>query len=133
PFLLLPQALRLVTREFLTFRLLWFVLNVAVLLAALVMVARSMGEPFATRALLLSPLVLAALPTLSVFQKGNVKAVVVALSMLAMVSFEKRRWALGGALLAFAIASKLYPGLLVVYLLSRREWRALAWTAAFGA
>jgi hypothetical protein len=31
--------------------------------------------------------------------------------------------------LAFAIVSKLYPGMLAVYLLARREWRAVTWTA----
>ena len=36
-------------------------------------------------------------------------------------------------MLAFATASKLYPGLLIVYLLVRRQWRALAWTAGWGA
>jgi hypothetical protein len=62
-----------------------------------------------------------------------VQLVVVAMAMLAMLLFERRRFAAGGALLAFATASKLYPGMLIVYLLVRREWRALGWTAAFGA
>lgn len=132
PFLLLPQALRLAAPGFEAFRLVWFALNALVVAAALFVVARFLPEPFGTRALLLSPLVLAALPMLSALQKGNVQLVVVAMSMLAMVLFERGRPAAGGALLAFATASKLYPGLLVVYLLARREWRALAWTAAFG-
>ncbi|HZN02386.1 MAG TPA: glycosyltransferase family 87 protein, partial [Candidatus Polarisedimenticolia bacterium] len=38
----------------------------------------------------------------------------------------------GGFLLAFAGASKLYPGLLGVYLLTRRRWRDIAWTVACG-
>jgi hypothetical protein len=80
---------------------------------------------------LLTPLVWAAIPTLSALQKGNVQLMVVALAMLAMVLFERRRSALGGALLAFALVSKLYPGLLLVYLLTRRDWRAVAWTTAF--
>jgi hypothetical protein len=65
-------------------------------------------------------------------QKGNVQQVVIAASMLAMVLFERKRWAAGGALLSFATASKLYPGLLVLYLIARREWRAVAWTTGFG-
>src|SRR5262245_6790131 len=52
--------------------------------------------------------------------------------MLAMVLFEGGRHALGGAVLAFTIASKLFPGLLVIYLLARRQYRAVAWTAASG-
>ena len=48
--------------------------------------------------------------------------------MIAMVLFAQRRYAAGGALLAFATVSKLFPGLLLVYLLIQRKSRALAWT-----
>ena len=83
--------------------------------------------------MLLAPLVWISLPTLSALQKGNVQLMVVALAMLAMLLFERRRFAAGGALLAFATVSKLFPGLLLVYLIVRRQWRAAAWTAAMGA
>jgi hypothetical protein len=132
PFLLLPRAVLLVAPDFLGFRFVWFVLNALVVLVALVGVARAMGEPEATRALLLAPLVLAALPMLSALQKGNLQLVVVSLSMLAMLLIERERPAAGGLLLAYATASKLFPGLLLVYLLVRRRWRALGWTAAWG-
>jgi hypothetical protein len=49
-----------------------------------------------------------------------------------MVAFRERRHALGGALLATAIASKIFPAVLLVLLLARREWRALGWTALSG-
>ncbi len=133
PFLLLPRALRLLAPEFLDFRLVWFVLNALIVLVAVVVVGRSMGEPAGTRALLLAPLVWAAVPMLSALQKGNIQLVVVALSMLAMLLLDRRHHASGGLVLAFATASKLYPGLLIVYLLVRRQWRALAWTAGWGA
>ena len=128
PFLLVPRALRLAVPDFIRFRTLWFGVNGAVLLLALLLVARALGPMVGTRALLLSPLVWAAFPTLSNLQKGNVQALIIAISMLAMLLFEKRRWAAGGALLAFATVSKLYPGMLLVYLLVRRQWHALAWT-----
>jgi hypothetical protein len=92
-----------------------------------------MGPAAGTRALLYSPLIWAAIPTISTLQKGNVQGMVIVASMLAMVLFERRRWAAGGVLLAFVTLSKLYPGLLIVYLLARREWRAVAWTAVMGA
>jgi hypothetical protein len=129
PFLLLPRALLPLAPDFIRFRALWFGLNVGVVLLAMVVVARALGPTAGTRALLLAPLVWAALPTLSFFQKGNAQGIVIALSMLAMVLFERRRFAIGGSLLGFAIVSKLFPGLLLVYLLVRRQWRALAWTA----
>lgn len=118
--------------DFIRFRALWFGLNAGVVLLAMVVAARSLGRVAGTRALLLSPLVWASLPTLSTLQKGNVQALVIAVSMLAMHLFERRRRASGGALLAFATVSKLFPGMLAVYLLARRQWRALAWTAGLG-
>jgi hypothetical protein len=133
PFLLLPAALRQVIPDFSAFRLLWFVLNGVVVAFAMVRVARALSPPAARRALLLAPLVWLSLPTLSALQKGNVQLMIVGLAMLAMLLFERRRFAAGGALLAFATASKLFPGLLLVYLIVRRQWRAVAWTAAMGA
>jgi alpha-1,2-mannosyltransferase len=132
PFLLLPRALRTVFPDFFRFRMMWFGLNSAVILLAMLVLARGLGPSAGTRALLLSPLVWAAAPTLSVLQKGNAQALVIAISILAMALFERRRWMAGGALLAYATASKLYPGMLAVYLLARREWRAVAWTAGLG-
>jgi hypothetical protein len=133
PFLLLPAALLQVAPSFSTFRLLWFVLNAVVVALVMVRVARALPPPAARRALLLAPLIWISPPTLSALQKGNVQLLIVALAMLAMLLFERRRPAAGGALLAFAIASKLFPGLLLVYLIVRRQWRAVAWTAAMGA
>ena len=133
PFLLLPLALQMVLRNFLAFRLLWFVLTGVVVAFAMVRVARALPSPAVRRALLLAPLVWISPPTLSALQKGNVQLVIVALAMLAMLLFERRRFAVGGALLAFAIVSKLFPGALLVYLIVRRQFRAVAWTAAMGA
>ena len=133
PFLAVPRSLQLVAPEFLRFRTLWFGLNGLVLLAACVLVARSLGPAAGTRALLLSPLVMGAIPTVSFLEKGNVQGAMIAMAMIAMVAFERRRWAFGGALLAYATVSKLFPGMLILYLLVQRRWRALAWTAAFGA
>jgi alpha-1,2-mannosyltransferase len=131
-FLLLPRALKRLVPDFLRHRMLWFALSGGLVLLAMLVVVRSLAQPARTRALLLMPLVWTAIPTLNMFQKGNFQAVAFALAMLAMALFQRRRPAAGGALLAFAIASKLFPGLLVVYLIARREWRALAWTAAWG-
>lgn len=131
PFLLLPRALALLAPDFLRFRMLWFGLSGGFLLFSMLVVIRRLPSVMATRALLLAPLVWAALPTLSSLQKGNFQTTAIAGSMLAMVLFERRRWAAGGALLGFVTVSKLFPGILLVYLLARREWRAVAWTVAF--
>jgi alpha-1,2-mannosyltransferase len=132
-FLLAPRAVMAVAPGFLRLRATWFGLNGLVLLAGLLAAARAMGPAAGTRALLVAPFVLGAYGTLNTLQKGNVQLVVIALAVLGMAAIERRRHALGGALLAFVTVSKLYPGLLLVYLLVRRDWRALAATAAFAA
>jgi alpha-1,2-mannosyltransferase len=131
PFLLLPRALAIVAPQFLNFRMLWFALNGSLILIGLLAVARIFDPVTGTRVLLLSPLVLAADMTIGCLQIGNLQAVVFAIAMLAMVFFSHRRYAAGGALLAFATVSKLFPGMLILYLAVRREWRAVAWTTAF--
>jgi hypothetical protein len=133
PFLLLPRALRFLTPEFQPFRMLWFGLGGAFILIAMVVTARLLGPVGGMRALLLTPLAWLFLPMIDVAQKENIQATVIAMSVLGMVLLDRRRFAAGGALLGFATVAKLYPGLLVVYLAVRRDWRALAWTAAFGA
>ena len=131
PFLLAPRAVSVVAPGFLRLRASWFGLNGLVLLAGLLVAARAMAPEAGTRALLLAPVVLASLGTLSTLQKGNVQLVVIAMGVLAMAALERKRRALGGALLAFVTVAKLYPGLLVLYLLFRRDWRGVMWTAAF--
>lgn len=128
PFLLLPRVLEIQAPDFLHFRMVWFALNGAVVLAGVLAVVRVMGSVAGTRALLLSPLIFASDHMISTLQIGNLQAMVIALAMLAMVFFAQHRYLKGGGLLAYAILSKLFPGVLVVYLLVRRQWRALAWT-----
>jgi alpha-1,2-mannosyltransferase len=128
PFLLLPRTLAILAPDFLRFRMIWFALNGAVVLIGLLAVARMLGPVAGTRALLLAPLVLASDLTIGTLQTGNLQAIVFSLAMIAMVLLAQRRYVAGGALLAFVTMSKLFPGLLLVYLLVRRDWRALAWT-----
>jgi alpha-1,2-mannosyltransferase len=128
PFLLLPRTLAILAPDFLRFRMIWFALNGAVMIIGLVVVARMLGPVAGTRALLLAPLVLASDLTVGTLQIGNLQAIVFSIAMVAMVLLAQRHYAAGGALLAFVTVSKLFPGLLLLYLLVRREWRALAWT-----
>jgi alpha-1,2-mannosyltransferase len=132
PFLLLPRALTGVVPEFLRLRMVWFALEGGVLLLAFLVVARMLGREAGARAFLLSPLIWAALPTATTLQFGNAQPLIVALALVAMVLFERRHHAIGGLLLAFVTLSKLFPGVLIAYLLARRQWRPLAWTLAFG-
>jgi alpha-1,2-mannosyltransferase len=137
-FLLLPRALLHVTPDFFAFRQLWFVLNLATVLLAIGVVSRRLAAALGPSVLWLAPLILAPLAVLATFQIGNVQLACIAASLLAMLCFESAAagrhatilYLAGGVLLAYMTVSKLYPGVLVFYLLVRRDWRAVEWTAA---
>ena len=130
PFLLLPRLLLATGGDFFQMRTYWFAINVllfSVTIATLVVWLH--GFQFGVY-WLAWPILLATSTTLSMLQIGNAHFLVICLSILAMLCFETRRAKLGGALLAFAIASKIFPGLLLVYLLARRRWWDVGWTVA---
>jgi hypothetical protein len=131
PFLLLARAASF-TDDFLRVRLFWFGFNGIVILIAMLMVAHSLGPIFGTRAQMLIPVVFAGFPTINTLQKGNVQLLIVAVSMIAMVLISKRKFLSGSALLAYSAASKIYPGMLFIYLLGRRQWRAIIYTVVVG-
>ena len=132
PFLVLPRLLAHEAPTFLRFRTLWFAVQLLAVAAGIVMVARWIGGTAGAIALTLSGFVLAPYGVMTTLQIGNAQLAFVALPMAAMVLFDRRRPALGGALLAYATVSKLYPALLVLYLLLRRDWRGAAWTIGLG-
>ena len=73
PFLSVPRALLVLAPDFVPFRSLWFGLSGAVVLVAMLVMARFMGPSAGTRALLYSPLIWASFNTVSTLQKGNVQ------------------------------------------------------------
>ncbi|WP_428263350.1 glycosyltransferase family 87 protein [Haliangium sp.] len=130
PFAMVPGALRQLSDDFMRLRALWFGLSALALLALMVAICARLDAPAAWPA---AALALASVNTLYTLQYGQVHFAVMAAAVAAMFAFEARRHPLGGALLAFAVATKLFPGVFVVVLIARRAWRALAWTAAMGA
>jgi hypothetical protein len=132
-FLPLPRLLAVAAPDFWGFRRLWFALNLAGVVIGLVAIARRVDAALGTHSVWLTPWALAAPSAIGTLQAGNVQLLFLVLSAVAMLLFERRRPALGGLLLGYAIASKLYPGVLVLFLLLRGDWRAVAWTAAAGA
>ena len=114
-----------------SFRSLLFGLEVVALVLVLGTLARWMSPDrfgvawFALPALLLAP------DMLTTLQIGNIHFLIVCLAMGGMLAIEKRRHALGGLLLAFSIVGKLFPLVLLIYLVARRAWRALAFTGGF--
>ncbi len=133
PFLLLPRLALAASGDFRAWRPVWFGLEGGIVVLALVVVAWWIGGRQGLAAALLAPLVWLSLPTLMTLQFGNVHIAAIAVAMLAMVAFERGRHALGGALLGAVVVTKIFPGVLLVYLLFQRRWRSLGWATAFAA
>lgn len=133
-FLLLPRAasalLGTPADSFLPLRALWFALDATLLAGAMLALCTWIGGAAGRRAALLLPAVWLALPTLVTLQTGNFQLPAIALSVLAMLLFQRGRALAGGALLALAMV-KIFPAILCAYLLFTRRWRALAWSVAF--
>ena len=131
-FLLLTGALSCVSKDFLVQRTLWFAFCGLFLALGFWIVAQWVGVQGKRHALWLIPLLWSAMVTLVTLQVGNVHHVVMVMAVLAMVAFELKKGAWGGALLAFSILAKISPGILVIVLLAQGRWRDLGWTLAFG-
>ncbi|PHV07301.1 hypothetical protein CSQ96_11160 [Janthinobacterium sp. BJB412] len=133
-FLLLPRAagalLGTPADSFLPLRALWFALDATLLAGAMLALCAWIGGAAGRRAALLLPAVWLALPTLVTLQTGNFQLPAIALSMLAMLLFQRGRALAGGALLALAMV-KIFPAILCAYLLFTRRWRALGWSVVF--
>jgi hypothetical protein len=130
PFLLLPHAFLLVTNDFLQIKTLWFAMSWLALGLAAYFLSRWIGGRTEIAILLLIPLLLVSGPTSMGLQRGQFHPLAWALAIGAMLAFEHRRNALGGAMLSFAVLAKIFPGVLGIYLLVTRRWRALGWTLA---
>jgi hypothetical protein len=133
PFLLLPRAALALTDDFPVIRAAWFVLQALGLIVVAAWLARWIGGRDGDLALLLIPVLLASLPTLLALQFGQFHVATLLLSVAALIFFERRRAATGGALLGVAIVCKLFPAFLLVFLLARRRWREVGWTVGAGA
>ena len=131
PFLLLPRLLDWITGDFFKTRSLWFAINILAFTITPLVFARWIARNEFGPVWLVWPAVLATWVALSTLQLGNAHVLMITFSLAGMLALESRRHALGGALLGFAIASKLFPGVLLAYLLVRRRWRAASWTLAW--
>jgi hypothetical protein len=131
PFLLLPRLVLALTNDFLSIRALWFMLQGLGLASALLALASWIGGREGLGCGLLAVAVWSSLPVMFSLQWGQVHGLVVSAAVGAMLAFERRRPVLGGALLAAAAVTKLFPGILVIRLLARRQYRGAAWTIAW--
>lgn len=128
PFLLMPRVLLTIADGFFEVRTYWFTINVIVFSAAVAMLGYWIAGRRFSAFWLSWPIVVMAPTTVLTLQIGNVHFLIISMSLLAMALIEKGRERLGALVLGFVIVGKVFPGLLLVYLIFRRRWRAVVWT-----
>ena len=110
---------------------LWYVVNLAALAISLAWLARRDRDAL-TLAEIAGSVILTALlwPALFTFGAGQANFIVLFFLLASLLTAERSRRALSGLFLAGATLIKMTPGLLVAWLLWRRRWALVAWTAA---
>jgi hypothetical protein len=101
----------------------WFTLNAGLFVAAYVGLARWIGGRSGATALWLLPLVAMAFPVLYNFQFGQFHLAAISLALFGMMALDRGRRLAGGFLVAGAIVAKVFPVLLVAWLVGRRRLR----------
>lgn len=104
-------------------RIAWFAASALAFWLAFLALARFAGGRVQDTALACAPALALSSPLLFALQWGQAHVIVIAASVAAMLLFERGRRASAAALLAFAIAVKIFPGIALVYLAVRRRWR----------
>ena len=130
-FLLAPRALAVVAPDYVTFRHVWLILNAVLVVAGMALVGRQLDATTGRRTLWLLPLAIVPLTTMFALQMGNAQLISIVVAMVALLAFARGHHAIGGLLLACAVAGKIFPAVLLVYLALRGNWRAVGWTAAW--
>jgi hypothetical protein len=131
PFLALPRLALALSNDFLTIRTFWFALQTTAFAILAIVLAGWVDGASGRWAAFLLPLCWLSIPVLTTFQYGQFHLAAVMLGVSAMLAFEKRHNRMGGALLAAAILSKMFPAVLLIPLIIRRRLQPVAWTAAF--
>lgn len=129
-FLILPRLLMATGGDFFTWRAYWHVFTLFVITITAFSLALWLGGDSFSVYWFIWPVVLMAPVTLGALQIENVQLLVITLSVAAMLLFEYRRNMFGGLILGFVVVSKIFPGVLIVFLLVRKKWRAAIWTMA---
>ena len=133
PFLVLPAAVHAIRPDIVQFRSLWFVMQCAVLAAAVFGLARWIGGTPGSYAAAGGVLAFASPQFVYSLQQGNVQSTAMPAAAVGLVWLLRGRLASGSLVLAYFAVAKIFPGVLIVYLAAARRWRAIAVTAACGA
>lgn len=125
-----PRVAVAATNDYQLLRDLWFGISAVGFLVAFIAIAAWMRGRAGATTLLLLPAIMLSSAVMFGLQFGQVHLLVVAASVAGMMQLARGRTKTGATLLAFAIATKIFPGLLLVHLAVRRQWRAIGATLA---
>ena len=108
----------------------WFCVSVLALAVALLLMLRIQGQPDVGRAIAASAIicVLLADPIQSNLRNGQINLVVLACSLAFGWYWSRGQGALASFWLAVAISLKITPGIFLIWLARRQEWRRIAAT-----
>ncbi|HSN25170.1 MAG TPA: glycosyltransferase family 87 protein [Kofleriaceae bacterium] len=110
------------TDDYQLIRVAWFGASALAFWLAFLALARWAGGRAHDTALLCAPALALSTPLLFCLQWGQAHLIVLAAAVAGMLLLERGRRIAGASLLAFAIAVKIFPGLVLVYLAVRRRW-----------
>jgi hypothetical protein len=110
------------SRDFRAIRAVWFALQALFFVAVSLALARALAPRAAALHIALWPALAMAWPTLYNFEFGQAHLFTLGLAVAGMLALSAERPLVGGALLGGAIAIKVFPGLLALYLLLRRRF-----------
>ena len=104
----------------------WLTLLQLCVVGTIVVVYLGIGRPGLAEVLVVGLLLLAFIPLRVADYDGQLSPLLTVLAAGAFLATQHRARVLGGVLLGFAIAIKLWPGLLLAYFAWRRQWGVLA-------
>jgi alpha-1,2-mannosyltransferase len=132
PFLLLPASVDVVTSDFFALRRLWFALQALTLAGTILGLGLWIGEKPGGLAIVGGLFLMATPQVLAAIQVGNLQITAIPAAVAALMALYARRSKTGALVLTMMAASKIFPGILAVYLIAARRWAALAWCAVAG-
>lgn len=107
----------------------WLFLSALLMVAPLYLARRSGLNP--AQFILTAVIMVLSSPYLATLDRGNQIAVIPILILLFYLTHNTKKSKTAGIFLAFAISIKIYPVILLLYLLRTRDWRTAFWTIIF--
>lgn len=126
PFLLIAAPIATTVGSYVGFRGVWFAMMGSAVLAGFWGLSAWIGGALGGRLAWLSLAAWAAIPVQMTLQIGNFQLGAIAIAVLGMVSIRKGKICFGAAMIGIVTAAKVFPGVLLLYLLVRKEFRAVA-------